>query len=280
MNVLSLFDGMSCGQISLSNLGIKVDNYFASEIKKHAIFCTQTNFPNIIQLGDVRNIKAKDLPEIDLLIGGSPCQDFSFANKVNKGLEGEKSILFFEYLRLLEEIKPKYFLLENVYMSSDNYNQLTRYMGIEPIRLNGALVSAALRDRYYWTNIGPITYDLFGNPRSVMPSPTDKGIILNDVLDYGYSKRKKHTCLKTCFGGRSQKSMIKRMKVVGMETQIYTDSAMDISKGLRYANQNEIERFHNIPAGYTSMLNMRKAQDLIGDGWTIGIIDHIFSYLI
>jgi DNA-cytosine methyltransferase len=111
MNVLSLFDGMSCGQIALNRAGIKYDNYFASEIKPHAIKVTQHNYPNTIQLGDVRNIKAEDLPKIDLLIGGSPCQDFSIANKDRTGLNGEKSSLFFEYLRLLKELKPKYFLL-------------------------------------------------------------------------------------------------------------------------------------------------------------------------
>jgi len=116
LNVLSLFDGMSCGQIALQKAGIKVNKYFASEIKKHAIKVTQHNFPNTIQLGSVLDVKASDLPKIDLLIGGSPCQDFSSANKEKLGLQGEKSGLFYEYLRLLKECEPKYFLLENVAM--------------------------------------------------------------------------------------------------------------------------------------------------------------------
>jgi len=118
MNVLSLFDGMSCGQIALNNLGFNVENYFASEIKKHAIKCTLDNFPNTKQIGDVTKIKGSDLPKIDLLIGGSPCQDFSRANSIRNGLKGMKSMLFYEYVRLLEEVKPKYFLLENVIMDN------------------------------------------------------------------------------------------------------------------------------------------------------------------
>lgn len=160
MNVLSLFDGMSCGQIALDKLGIKVDKYFASEIKKSAIEVTQHNYPNTIQLGDVTKIKAKDLPKIDLLIGGSPCQDFSRANKERNGVDGEKSSLFFEYTRLLKECNPTYFLLENVIMSDYNYWFICNELNCEPVRLCGSLVSGALRDRLYWTNIPPFSYDL------------------------------------------------------------------------------------------------------------------------
>lgn len=122
MNILSLFDGMSCGQLALNRCGIKYDNYFASEIKKHAIETTQKHFPKTVQIGDVRNINISNLGEIDLLIGGSPCQDFSIANKERLGLRGTKSSLFYEYLRLLEQKKPKYFLLENVSMDKFSYN--------------------------------------------------------------------------------------------------------------------------------------------------------------
>lgn len=128
MNVLSLFDGMSCGQQALERAGFKVDNYFASEIKPHAIKVTQHNYPNTIQLGDVTKINAKDLPKIDLLIGGSPCQDFSSANKEKKGLEGIKSGLFYEYLRLLKETNPKYFLLENVAMDDKSYSIISHLL--------------------------------------------------------------------------------------------------------------------------------------------------------
>lgn len=142
INVLSLFDGMSCGQIALERAGIKVNQYFASEIKPHAIKVTQHNYPNTIQLGDVTKVKATDLPKIDLLIGGSPCQDFSIANKERKGLQGVKSGLFFEYLRLLKECNPKYFLLENVAMKPKDMELISQYLGTYPVNINSELVSA------------------------------------------------------------------------------------------------------------------------------------------
>lgn len=280
MNVLSLFDGMSCGQIALNNLGIKVDNYFASEIKRNAIRCTLDNFPNTKQLGDIRNIKGADLPAIDLLIGGSPCQDFSRANSVRLGLNGLKSSLFYEYVRLLEETKPKYFLLENVIMDDVGYNMISETLGTEPVRICGSRVSAALRDRLYWTNIGPEYFDLFGGRHCAIPQPKDKKIFLNDILEHGYSDKKKHTCLTLNSGEwRSQDSMIHRNNTTGMTTLIYTDETMDTKKGVRYCTQIELERLHNIPEGYTRNLTKSQAGNLIGDGWTIGVIEHIFSFL-
>lgn len=280
MNVLSLFDGMSCGQIALDNLGIQVDNYFASEIKKHAIQCTLDNFPNTKHIGDVTKAKASELPEIDLLIGGSPCQDFSRANSVRNGLKGTKSMLFYEYIRLLEETKPKYFLLENVIMDDMGYNTISDLLGTEPVRLNGAKVSGALRDRLFWTNIGPEIFDLFGNRKSAIPQPRDKKIMLNDVLEYGYSDKKKHTCLNTnCGRDASQRYMLNRYATTGMTTIIYKDHNMNVDDGVRYCTQTELERLHNIPQGYTRNLSKAQAGNLIGDGWTVGIIEHIFSFL-
>lgn len=142
LRVLSLFDGISCGQVALQRVGIPIEVYYASEIKKHAIQVTQEHYPSTIQLGDVRNIKGSDLPKIDLLIGGSPCQDFSNAcNHIRKaqGLEGKKSNLFFEYLRLLDELKPIYFLLENVYMEYSQYWKVTELLNVEPVRINSSL---------------------------------------------------------------------------------------------------------------------------------------------
>jgi hypothetical protein len=280
MNVLSLFDGMSCGQIALNRLGFKVDNYFAAEIKKHAIQCTLDNFPKTKQIGDVTKINGSDLPKIDLLIGGSPCQDFSRANSVRDGLKGMKSMLFYEYVRLLEETKPTYYLLENVIMDSLGYNTITEILGTEPVRLCGSKVSGALRDRLFWTNIGPEYRDLFGNRKCVIPQPIDKKIMLNDVLEYGYSDKKKHTCLNTsCGRDANQRYMLHRYATTGMTTIIYTDETMDVSKGVRYCTQKELERLHNIPEGYTRSLNKAQAGNLIGDGWTVGIVEHIFSYL-
>lgn len=158
MKILSLFDGMSCGQIALQKAEIPVEVYYASEIKKHAIEVTQFNYPNTIQLGDITKIESKDLKDIDLIIGGSPCQDFSSANKIRDGLNGQKSKLFYEFIRLLKEIKPKYFILENVKMKKEWEDIITEtlkeiYPDTVVYNINSKLVSAQLRNRFYWTNI-------------------------------------------------------------------------------------------------------------------------------
>lgn len=171
LNVLSLFDGMSCGQIALNRLGFQIENYFASEIDKYAIKVTQSNYPNTIQLGDVTKIDSVDLPEIDLLIGGSPCQGFSFAGK-QLNFSDPRSALFFEFVRLLKELKPKYFFLENVKMKKEYQDVITQYLGVEPVSLNSSLISAGSRPRLYWTNIKGF----------IMPG--DKGIVLKDILLY------------------------------------------------------------------------------------------------
>jgi DNA-cytosine methyltransferase len=205
MNVLSLFDGMSCGQQALDRLGIKVDNYFASEIDKYAIQVTMANYPNTIQLGSVVNVDGYSLPKIDLLLGGSPCQSFSFAGK-RKGMstkceteiltlehylelkaegyefEGQ-SYLFWEYMRLLNECKPTYFLLENVEMGEKWEKVLTKAIGVNALHINSALVSAQNRKRIYWTNIGMQPSGLFGDLESIIEQPKDRGILLKDILE-------------------------------------------------------------------------------------------------
>ena len=202
MNVLSLFDGMSCGQIALKKLGVPIKNYFASEIDKFAIKVAKANFPDMIHLGDVQNVKTSGqhlLDEfdfghkIDLLIGGSPCQGFSFAGK-QLNFDDPRSQLFFEYIRLLKALKPKYFMLENVKMSKQSQQIITDYLGVEPIEINSNLVSAQNRRRLYWTNI------------PVDGLPEDKGIVLADILEDGYTDRDKSYCLDASYykgGGAS-----------------------------------------------------------------------------
>jgi site-specific DNA-cytosine methylase len=205
ITVLSLFDGMSCGRLALERAGIKVKQYYASEIDKHAIKVTQHNYPDTIQLGSVTDINGTDLPKIDLLCGGSPCQSFSFAGKM-KGMitkcdieiltleqylelksegyrfEGQ-SYLFWEYMRILNEVKPKYFLLENVIMSKKWEKVLSDAIGIRPIRINSALVSAQNRKRLYFTNIGAERCGLYDEMECMIPQPKDKGILLKDILE-------------------------------------------------------------------------------------------------
>ena len=171
MNVLSLFDGMSCGQIVLNRLGIKYHNYYAAEIDQYAIEVTKKKYPNTIHLGDVTKVKASDLEPIDLLMGGSPCQGFSFAGK-QLNFDDPRSALFFEFVRLLKECKPQYFLLENVRMKKIYQDVITEHLGVEPIMINSSLLSAQNRLRLYWTNIPNITI------------PEDKGLVLKDILEY------------------------------------------------------------------------------------------------
>lgn len=184
MKILSLFDGISIAQQALKECGIKVEKYYASEIDKYAISVTQKNFPDTIQLGDVKKVGRfiklgvesdafgdYEMKDIDLLIGGSPCQDLSIAKKNRQGLSGERSGLFWEYVRILNEVKPKYFILENVNSMSKEAKQIiTETLGVEPIMINASLVSAQNRKRLFWTNIPNVT------------QPEDKGILLRDVL--------------------------------------------------------------------------------------------------
>ena len=172
MNVLSLFDGISCGQIALERSGIKVENYFASEIDKYAMQVTKHNYPNTKHIGDVTEVKGSDLPKIDLLIGGSPCQGFSFAGE-QLNFDDPRSKLFFEFVRLKNELKPKYFLLENVKMKKEYQDIISSHLGVEPLIINSNLLSAQNRVRYYWTNI------------PVKGLPTDKGVLLKDITEDG-----------------------------------------------------------------------------------------------
>lgn len=188
ITVLSLFDGMSCGRIALREAGIKVNKYFASEIDRHAIKQTQHNFPDTVQLGSVTGVRAADLPHIDLLIGGSPCQGFSFAGK-QLNFNDPRSVLFFEYVRILREIQEYnpgvLFLLENVRMRRECEQVITEQLGLEPVVINSALVSAQNRVRLYWTNIRTREEaNLFDTKVFTdIPQPEDRGIYLRDILE-------------------------------------------------------------------------------------------------
>ena len=206
MVVLSLFDGMSCGQIALNQLGIKIEKYFAAEIKPHAIKCTQYNFPQTIQIGDVRKVSYKDgilttanglfeVGKIDLLIGGSPCQDLSVLMRNRKGLKGEKSSLFYEWLRIKEETTPRNFMLENVAsMRVEEKNTIDELLGVTGIFINSSLFSAQLRKRYYWTNL------------DVDLNIEDKGVELQSILESGYTDRKKSVCIARKYARSVQSS--------------------------------------------------------------------------
>lgn len=172
MNVLSLFDGISCAKLALNKAKIKVKNYYASEIDKYAIKVSKANHPDIQHIGDVRNVNWFGFPKIDLLLGGSPCQGFSFAGK-GLNFEDPRSKLFFDFVRIFKEVKPRYFLLENVPMKKEYENIISEHLGCKPIIINSSLVSAQNRKRLYWSNIPSIT------------QPKDKKIMLKDIIENG-----------------------------------------------------------------------------------------------
>jgi len=306
MNILSLFDGMSCGQQAINRIGVKDYIYYASEIKPHAIDVTQYNYPNTIQLGDVTKLDTSKLPKIDLLLGGSPCQDFSRGNKERLGLNGVKSGLFYEYLRILKEVKPKYFLLENVVMGIEESNNITKLLGVMPVGINSSLVSGQLRDRYYWTNIPGEEKGLFEN---IIGLPPDKNIKLNDIIDNGYSPGDKARCLLESDSRplATPSKMFHRYYSAGFTTLVFRDKQhfldckkhydsnfkktgakgideyngdLSIYSGTRYLNQNELEQLQTVETGYTKILDRNNAACLLGDGWTVDVIAHILRGLV
>lgn len=275
MKVLSLFDGISCGQIALERAGFVVDEYFASEIKPHAIKCTKQNYPNTKHIGSVIDVKAIDLPKIDLLIGGSPCKGISRLNKNQEGLEHSESRLFWEYVRLLNELKPKYFLLENTHGNKEATNIITETLGVNPISINSKLVSAQNRPRYYWTNIPGVE------------QPKDKGITTKDVFDY--SGELAHECrvkwltnesgIKSVANGYTRVNPFPKSGCLTANGHKKWNENYLLKDGVyRYLSQTEIEKLQTLPIGYTSCLNYDDAYDCIGDGWTVDIIAHILGY--
>ena len=304
MNVLSLFDGMSCGQLALQRAGIQVENYYAAEIDKYAIKVTQANFPETVQLGDVTAIDPDSLPDIDLLIGGSPCQGFSFAGK-QLNFDDPRSKLFWEYVRLLKALKPKYFLLENVKMKKESMDVITEALGVEPVFINSNLVSAQNRQRYYWTNI------------PVDKLPDDKGIVLADILEDGHVDRDKSHCIDAnYFKGGNLKSYFekhRRQLVFSKDgmchvgdagisdkyayvNRVYHPSgkgpslvASDgghlqpkVSKGTteyRKLTPLECERLQTVPEGYTNHVSNTQRYKMLGNGWTVDVVSHIMKGL-
>jgi site-specific DNA-cytosine methylase len=277
MNVLSLFDGMSCGQIALERVGIKVDNYFVSEIDKYAIKVTQHNYPDTIQLGDVTKVKGSSLPKIDLLIGGSPCQGFSFAGK-RLNFKDPRSKLFFEFTRLLQECKPKYFLLENVKMKREFKDVISKHLKVEPILIDSALITAAHRERLYWTNI-PNMVEL-----------QDKKIVLKDILEskvdekYNLSKKRINLVFNGIKYGVTN-------KICNLNGKSFTlSAAMGMGGGFkpkikdgnryRYLTPLECERLQTVPDNYTSVVSDTQRYKMLGNGWTVDVVANIFKGLL
>lgn len=289
MIIFSAFDGLSGGQIALQNLRLMPKDYvyYRSEIDKYANVVAESNFPNSINLGDIKDITAEMLPSnVDIMLAGSPCQGFSFAGK-NLNFEDPRSQLFFVWVKLLKEIKPKYFLFENVRMSQKCQDVISQYLGVKPVKINSSLVSAQNRVRLYWTNI-PMEKE----------QPQDLNIMLSDILENGLTDRHKSHCIDAnYFKGGNLKSYFqkhRRQLVFSVEGLARVDDAdikgFDIINRAYHKDGNgyawrklsclECERLQTIPENYTNHVSNTQRYKMIGNGWTIKVIEHILHNII
>ena len=323
MNVLSLFDGMSCGRLALERAGFPITNYFASEIDKYAITVAKANFPDTIHIGDVTGVRTKNqmlvIPHengnghqrIDLLIGGSPCQGFSFAGK-QLNFDDPRSKLFFEYVRLLKALKPKYFLLENVNMKKEYQDVISDLLGCKPVDINSNRVSAQNRRRLYWTNI------------PVHALPENKHIYLKDILEDGFTDREKSHCIDAnYFKGGNLKSYFQKnrrqlvfdfddpkqtgLQLAGeadlkghgynrrvyhpdgkaptlaaasggnLEPKILQDNFLVSEMKWRKLTPIECERLQTVPDNYTNHVSNTQRYRMLGNGWTIDVICYLLE---
>lgn len=306
MNVLSLFDGISCCRVALARAGIEVKNYYASEIEKNAMKVSAKNYPDIIQVGSV--VDLREVPEpIDLLVGGSPCQDLSIAKKGRKGLDGDRSGLFWEYVRIWKDLKPKWFILENVAsMPKADRDIITREMGVEPILINASLVSAQCRKRLFWTNI----------PNVVLP--VDRGILLKDILqpdgevDERMVMKGKAYCLTATYSHanttetgirnsieRKQRTMVKLGHIGNSDAQanrVYSPEGKSVCLSanggglgaktglydaghIRKLTPIECERLQGLPDDYTFGVAMTNRYKCIGNAFNVDVVAHILHQI-
>ena len=281
INVLSLFDGISCGHIALDKAAIPINKYYASEIDKYAIKVTNKNYPETINLGDVTTVSGELFTEkIDLLIGGSPCQGFSQAGKM-KNFDDPRSKLFWEYVRILQEIKPKYFLLENVVMKQEWQDIISEALGVKPIMIDSSLTSAATRKRLYWTNIPGVG------------QPEDLGITFGDIRERDVPEGSIYYTDKGIdWIRRHEKRTGKTLRIIGdsdkmqmLEASMYKKYSsqrffgIDDTHGLRYITVTECERCMNVPDGYTDCCSNTQRYKQLGNGWEVNTITHIFRTL-
>lgn len=320
MKILSLFDGISCARVALERAGIHVEAYYASEIDKYAEQTSEKNYPDIIRLGNITNfyienfsqyriIRNRDKTgndqniygEVDLLIGGSPCQDLSIAKRDRKGLDGERSGLFWEYVRILKEVKPKYFILENVAsMPKEAKTIITEALGVEPIMINASLVSAQNRKRLFWTNIPNVTL------------PEDRGIFLKDVIEtseniiftnrhrtqekWRINKTGKSPTLLSAMGtggdnvpyvfpvalrnrGEGKKPEYNGTGKANSMTTVQTDSMVEIEKVIRKLTPVECERLQGLPDNYTEGVSNTQRYKCLGNAFNVDVVAHILSFI-
>ena len=290
MKVLSLFDGISCGMVALERAGIPVERYVAYEIEESSIKVSKDNYPFIEHCGDVTKADFTKYKGFDLVIAGSPCQGFSVAGK-QLNFEDPRSKLFFEFVRALKEVQPKYFLLENVCMKKEWEQTITGFLGVEPIMIESSLLTGGMRKRNYWTNIQGIT------------KPADKGIKFQDIVDSGIVENEKAYCL-TLRRGNARDYFKKRQTNIVFEPNaegeyliqdgkieivfkkspnkspfVFNVNIPDGRYDIRPISRNESEKLQTVPINYTKAISEAKACDCLGNGWTVDVIAHIFSNL-
>ena len=306
ITVLSLFDGMSCGRIALDRAGIKVKKYYASEIDKYAQMVSAANYPGIIRLGDIIKWRDWSVEKPDIIIGGSPCQGFSFAGK-QLNFNDERSKLFFTFVDILKHYNPKYFLLENVKMKKEYENIISELVGVKPIEINSALVSAQNRKRLYWTNIPNVT------------QPNDRGVFLRDIIEEAETERDKAFCLDAnyhkgatveqyqkrhrrqlvvCGASRGrnivhgkrkdekgakckQRIEVRKDEKTNTLTSVQKDNLIlnGLHNGWRKLTPLECERLQTVPDNYTNHVSNTQRYKMLGNGWTVDVIAHIFRGL-
>lgn len=283
MNVLSLFDGISCGRVALERAGIPIEKYYASEIDKHAIQITQMNYPDTIQIGDVCDVNPDDYKNIDLLIGGSPCQSLSITMGQTRTSLNGKSKLFFEYLRIFKAIKPKWFLLENVAsMNKESRDTISELLGVQPILINSNCFSAQDRPRLYWTNI-PV--NAFGLQES--------NLCLKDILEESVNEKYFYSYPLTNINMAKQVCAIMEYKNNDMHKRIFnpafkchtlttcgggnTQKKVYVDGRARKLTPKEYERLQTLPDNYTDCVADSHRYSAIGNGWTVDVIAYIFK---
>ncbi len=293
MNVLSLFDGMSCGQIALREAGIPIDKYYASEIDPHAIKQTQYMFPDTVQVGDIQMLRAEQFPRIDLVVGGSPCQGFSLSGS-GLNFNHPESRLFFEFERLWYEVKAinpeAIFLLENVVMRREHQRVINERMGVFPVRLNSNLVSAQNRDRLYWTNGRVKRVGLFGELHTDIPKPKDREVYFPQILDDGVPSKYKLSEKAFDYINRDEMNMryvqfhnnAKANPITANYRKGVPYNVLLTEDGLRHLTPKECSRLQTIPEWYLWHPDISDTQKykMLGNGWTIEMIKHILSHVI
>ena len=292
MVVLSLFDGISCGRVALEKAGKQIETYFASEIDKYSEKVAKMNYPDTVEIGDVTKVSYIDgilytgngnyeVPKIDMLIGGSPCQGFSNAGK-KKNFDDPRSRLFWEYVRILDEVKPTWFLLENVVMKKEWSDIITEALGVSPVMIDSALVSAAHRRRLYWTNIS-----------EQIGQPADKGITFGDVRERNVPEGTIYYSPNgLAWIKRQEERTGKKLRIIGdkdkmqmLEASMYKKYSsqrffgIEDTYGIRYITVRECERCMGLPDGYTSAVSNTQAYKQLGNGWNVDTIVYIFGYI-